>query len=122
MAVCSVVYEPLRDNDAIEDDNGDSDDESGDEISDDEEDFNWTEESDGSPEFALDIRVAINKVNKIVNRFRKSPKLWEKLLKRTEDEHVCEVHKHERLGLKKWCRTRWSSMYFGLERFYDIRD
>ena len=123
MAVCSVVYEPLRESIEIEEDNGGSDDDSGDDLSDGEaEDFNWTEESDGTPEIALDIRTPIRKVNKIVNMFRKSPKLWEKLMKRTEDEHTCDDHKHVRLGLKKQCRTRWSSMFIMLERFYHIRD
>ena len=133
MAVCSVVYEEVDpENEEVDPENKEADPEnkevdpandqdtcsSSDEIdcSDDEEDSSWTEEVPKSPEVAADIKSAITKVTKIVNKFRRSPKLWEKLLKRTQDELG------EPLGLKPQCKTRWSSMFFCLQRFYTIRD
>ena len=73
LAVCSVVYEPPREvYDATEDCSGSENEEE-----DGEEDSNWTEDTDGSgtPELSSDISAAIKKVTKIVNLFRKSPKL-----------------------------------------------
>ena len=108
MAVCSVVYEPKKETNETEEEALESEDEEGEnDLSDDDEDYsNWNEEVNGdvgTPEEAADLKSAITKVNKIVNKFRKSPKLWEKLLEMTPNELPDKKAK----GLLKQCKTRW---------------
>ena len=114
LAMCSIVYEPPREVYDVPEDCSGSENEEEDE----EEDSNWTEDTDGSgtPELSSDISVPIKKVTKIVNLFRKSPKLWERLLKRTGDEL-----EDGPLGLLKHSRTRWNGLFFSIKRFCKIR-
>ena len=104
MAVCSVVYEPkVAETEETEEADIESENEASSE--DEAEDLTWSEEQDESFEPVINHAISgvISKVNKIVNMFRKSPKLWEKLLKRTEEDPKIG----EKLGLLKQCKTRW---------------
>ena len=116
--MCSVLYQPPKEVYVETGEQESSEDEEENEEGGEEEDFNWTMETEGSgtPELSCDIRVVVKKVTKIVNTFRNSPKLWERLLKRTDDEL-----EDGPLGLKKHCRTRWNALFFSLRRFYKIR-
>ena len=103
LAVCSIVYakkasvEPEE-----EEENDDTQEASSEEEDDDDLGAGWSEGANESeePELADDIMTGIKKVSKIVTKFRKSPKLWERLLNRTEEEL------QERLGLVRQCKTR----------------
>ena len=104
LAVCSIVYERrTTENDENEevDYEVSSEDET---MSEGEEhDLGWSEEGQDdsyNPTFAEDLRTGIKKVSKIVAMFRRSPKLWERLLARTKEELG------EQLGLKFQSKTR----------------
>ena len=86
-------------------DSADEDEESSEVDEDETEDLSYSEEINESvdPVVNYDIRGAINKVIKIVNFFRKSPKALESLHKRTKEDP--EIG--EELGLIKQCKTRW---------------
>ena len=71
-----------------------------------------------TPDFSqAEIAKVIQKVRKIVNWFNHSPKQTDKLRKYTKEDR----EDHQELTLKKDCKTRWSSLFYCLERFFDIR-
>ena len=74
-------------------------------MSEDEDEAGWSEtvQESVAPVIAQDISLPIKKVSKIINKFRKSPKLWERLLDRTQ----IELPEHERLGLLSHSKTRY---------------
>ena len=70
------------------------------------------------PDFAdIDIAAIIQKVRKIVNWFRRSPLKTDRLRKITAEE----LEGGEKV-LCRDCKTRWNTLFFCLERFYEIRD
>ena len=77
------------------------------------------EETSEVPDFAQSsIADIIRKVRKIVNWFNASPKQADGLRRYTKEE----LPEHVELTVLKDCKTRWSSLYFCLKRFYKIRD
>ena len=109
------------------DDHESSEEASSGEEDDDESGTEWSElaaDELDDPEFAVDIITPIKKVSKIVTLFRKSPKLWERLLNRTEAELTDDRGEliGKRLGLIRQCKTRWNTMFQMNKRFYLVRD
>ena len=110
LAVCSIVYERRTTEDdeseeTEEQEQVDTEVSSEDEtMSDGEEhELGWSEEGQDdsyNPVFAEDLLTGIKKVSKIVAMFRRSPKLWERLLARTKEELG------KQLGLKFQSKTR----------------